>query len=191
MNLFSSSYMRQGWAWSSLSPAVSGLVPPPAWAPGLAEVAQLVMVGLVGVSPGHCWAPREGLLSGWSFQEPRAGGLPRGLSSPLDHVQLHAEFLPSAPQCGMAGPFPGWGQLLQPSLQPSLHGRRCPSLPLCVMPLLAWPAYPAPAPPVASPPLLLQTCQAGALGPGLPVYLASEPLPGHRGCEVGVEADTL
>ena len=130
LNLFSSSYMRQGWAWSSLSPAVSGLVPPPAWAPGLAEVAQLVMVGLVGVSPGHCWAPREGLLSGWSFQEPRAGGLPRGLSSPLDHVQLHAEFLPSAPQCGMAGPFPGWGQLLQPSLQPSLHGRRCPSLPL-------------------------------------------------------------
>lgn len=173
-----------------MSPAMSGPVLPPAWAPRLAEVARLVTVGLVGISPGHCWAPREGLLSGWSFQEPWAGGLPHGLSSPMDHVQPHAKFLPFAPQCGLAGPLPGRGQLLHPSLQPSLHSHGCPSSPLCVMPLLAWPAYPAPAPPVASPPLLLQTCQAGVLGPGLPVYLASEPLPGHRGCKVGVQADT-
>lgn len=61
------------------------------------QVARSVMVGLVGVSPGQCWAPWEGLLSGWSFQEPQAGRLP------------YDEFLPSVPQCGLAGPLPGRG----------------------------------------------------------------------------------
>ncbi|KAB0361913.1 hypothetical protein FD754_006069 [Muntiacus muntjak] len=85
--------------------------------------------GHPGGHPGALWAVIPAWLGVGPPKEeacPWAGGLPRGLSSLLDHVQPHAEFLPSAPQdelSSVLGPGPSLRPpcfLAQPVLTPGV-----------------------------------------------------------------------